>query len=280
MALTAAAFLLAVKSARSTTDRAAALPEVTVSDDGIVRYLHLGTPWVQGAMRIRKPLALELQYIQRMMAWLLFVPVQDWELLPTRRAMQLGLGAAALTKYHHQVLNMRTTAIELNPQVLAVCRHWFKLGPDVPDALQVLIADAGVEIQRPARVGSVDVLHVDLYDHEAAAPVLDSADFYRHCQRALTPTGVMAVNLFGRTHSFAASLDKITAAFGAEHVWTLKPTQEGNTIVIATAPAVPAPSRDVLQERSSHIEQRLKLPAARWVRSMRAVAQAAASADW
>ena len=39
-----------------------------------VRYLHLGTPWVQGAMRIRKSLALELEYIQRMMVWMLLRP--------------------------------------------------------------------------------------------------------------------------------------------------------------------------------------------------------------
>lgn len=32
------------------------LPEVSVSDDGDIRYLHLGTPWVQGSMRIRDPL--------------------------------------------------------------------------------------------------------------------------------------------------------------------------------------------------------------------------------
>jgi spermidine synthase len=32
-------------------------------------------------------------------------------------------------------------------------------------------------------LGTVDALQVDLYDHEAAAPVLDSADFYADCRR-------------------------------------------------------------------------------------------------
>ena len=41
------------------------LPEVTVSDDGEVRHLHLGTPWIQGSMRIKDPFELELEYIQR-----------------------------------------------------------------------------------------------------------------------------------------------------------------------------------------------------------------------
>ena len=32
-----------------------ALPEVNFSDYGDTRYLHLGTPWVQGSMNIEKP---------------------------------------------------------------------------------------------------------------------------------------------------------------------------------------------------------------------------------
>ena len=38
------------------------LPEVSVSDDGEVRHLHLGTPWIQGSMRVDDPFALELEY--------------------------------------------------------------------------------------------------------------------------------------------------------------------------------------------------------------------------
>ena len=68
------------------------LPTVNFSDHGPVRYLHLGTDWVQGAMRIRSPRKLELEYIQRMMAWLLWRPSDS---LSQGHAVQLGLGAAA-----------------------------------------------------------------------------------------------------------------------------------------------------------------------------------------
>jgi len=110
------------------------LPEVSVSDDGDVRHLHLGTPWIQGSMRIREPFEIELEYVQRMMGWLLFMEPAS---VAGRHAMQLGLGAAAITKFCHKKLRMRTTAIELNPQVLAVCRSWFKLPPD-SDTLRVV----------------------------------------------------------------------------------------------------------------------------------------------
>ena len=41
--------------------------------------------------------------------------------------------------------------------------------------------------RRRARRGSVDVLHVDLYDHEAAAPVLDDEAFYARLPRGCWP---------------------------------------------------------------------------------------------
>ena len=44
----------------------------TLSEFDGVRFLHLDSIWVQGAMRIRKPQHLELEYIQRMMVWMLW----------------------------------------------------------------------------------------------------------------------------------------------------------------------------------------------------------------
>ncbi len=84
-----------------------------------MRFLHLGTDWVQGSMLIDEPFAIELDYVQRMMAWLLFV---DPDTVTKRRAMQLGLGSAALTKFCFKVCRMHTTAVEINPQVVAACR--------------------------------------------------------------------------------------------------------------------------------------------------------------
>lgn len=256
-----------------------ALPPVSFSQSGGVRYLHLGTEWVQGSMEVARPFDIELEYVQRMMVWLLFVPLENAPSLSARQAVQLGLGAGALTKFHHKRLRMRTTAVEINPQVLAACRSWFKLPPD--DArLSVVMADAGHEIAQPRWHGQVDALQVDLYDHNAAAPVLDSAEFYRHCRAALSDEGVMTVNLFGRHASYEQSLSRIGAAFGrgdgttegaaAGAVWAMRPTREGNTIVVGLRqPASPA--RDLLAERARIIETRWALPATKWLRLIKPV---------
>ncbi|MDO8459040.1 MAG: spermidine synthase [Burkholderiaceae bacterium] len=237
------------------------LPEVNFCDYGDIRTLHLGTEWVQGSMLIDAPFDIDLEYVQRMMAWLLFVEPTS---VSKRHAMQLGLGAASCTKFCFKKLRMATTAIEINPQVVSACRGWFKLPPD--DArLQVVVADAAEEIKKPQWQGVIDALQVDLYDDEAAAPVLDSADFYADCHRLLTDDGMMTVNLFGRSSSFQSSVEKITAVFGEAAVWAFKPTREGNTIVLAQRTPV-RPKREELQLRADGIQTRWGLPAAKWLR--------------
>ncbi len=244
----------------------------TLSEWGGVRCLHLDSPWVQGTMTIKTPFHIELDYVQRMMAWLLFVPSTS---LKDRCAVQLGLGAAAITKCCYKVLGMQTAAIEINPQVISICRQWFKLPPD-NNRLEVVLADAAQEIKSARWQGRVDALAVDLYDHEAAAPVMDTLDFYQDCRAMLTDDGMMTVNLFGRANSYPKSLATIRTAFGAGCVWAFQPTREGNTVVLAfrTALSEAAVAREVLEQRAQTIESRFELPAKKWLKLLSPVATA------
>jgi spermidine synthase len=236
----------------------------TLSEFDGVRFLHLDSIWVQGAMRIRKPDDIELEYVQRMCAWMLW---RDPATLGEGHAVQLGLGAAALTRFCHGRLKMRTTAVEINPEVIAACRQWFRLPAD--DArLQVVNEDAARWVADAANLQTVDVLNVDLYDHEAASPVLDDEAFYAACRGVLADGGLMTVNLFGRSASFARSALRIARAFGSDQVWSLAPTKEGNTIVVAGR-GVQVPHREVLEQRAANIETRFKLPARKWLRLVR-----------
>ncbi len=241
------------------------LAGATVSEFEGVRYLHLGTDWVQGAMRIDDPQHLELEYIQRMMAWMLWRKPAD---ITGGLAVQLGLGSGAITRFSRKVLRMKTIAVEINDTVILACRMLFRLPAD--DArLQVLCTDAAAWVRDPAHHGIAAVLNVDLYDHEAAAPVLDDESFYAACRDVLVEGGVMTVNLFGRSASFDLSAGRIEAAFGAGSVWMLKATREGNTIVIASR-GVPLPSREELGLRAANIEARWGLTAPKWLRILKA----------
>lgn len=245
--------------------RAPTLAPATVSESDGIRYLHLGTSWVQGAMRIAKPQRLELEYVQRMMGWMLLSPrLHAPEEGAPPHAVQLGLGAASITKFCHRRLRWRCTAVEINASVVSACRLWFRLPPD--DArLAVVEADAGAWVADPGHAGRTDALCVDLYDHEAAAPVLDSEAFYRDCHALLVDGGVMSVNLFGRDVSFGRSAARIAAAFGDARVAMLRPTREGNTIVLAWK-GFDRPSREVLERRADAIVAAWDLPARKWVK--------------
>lgn len=206
------------------------LPHASISEDRDTRYLHLGdTPWIQGAMHRRKPGALVLQYIQRMMAWLLWA---DLEAVHTLPVVQLGLGAAALTRYTSQVLQCPTTAVEINPHVIFACHQWFDL-PHEHEHLLVVQSDALHWLQHHAPVAEAHVIQTDMYDQEAAAPVLDDEELYAHIRTVLRSDGMFVINLFGRDARFEASLARIQRVFGRQAVCWFAPTREGNSIVLA-----------------------------------------------
>ena len=238
--------------------------EATLSEFDGVRFLHLDSIWVQGAMRLKKPEKLELEYVQRMMAWMLW---RDAREMTQGQAVQLGLGAGALTRFCRKQLKMKTTAVEINPSVISANRHWFHL-PDDDERLRVVNEDAGAWVADAANWGNAQVLNIDLYDHEAAAPVLDDEAFYADCHRVLADGGLMTVNLFGRSASFTRSATRIAKVFGSDQVWHLTPTREGNTIVVAGR-GVAVPEREVLEQRAAHIESRHDLPATRWLKLVR-----------
>lgn len=233
---------------------------VTLSEQDGVRFLHFGTEWVQGAMRLRKPDWIELEYAQQMMAWMLF---ND----PPRRIVQLGLGTGALTKFcYRQFPSAQITAVELNPSVIAICESMFKLPPS-DDRLSVIEMDASDYVDDRINHDSIDVLQVDLYDATARGPVLDTPEFYVACAACLAPRGIMTVNLFGDHPSYAKNLKAMRFAF--DEVICLPEVHDGNVVALAfkAAPALDFPA---LYERASGIYEQTRLPAKTWVNGMKA----------
>ena len=64
------------------------MSSIDISEQDGVRYLHFGSEWVQGAMRLRDPYALELQYARDMLCGLLLRSA-PWPC----EALTIGLGA-------------------------------------------------------------------------------------------------------------------------------------------------------------------------------------------
>ncbi|MFC0167914.1 spermidine synthase [Pseudoduganella danionis] len=234
-------------------------PPATITEFQGVRSLHLGTSWVQGAMRIAKPDQIELEYVQMMMMWLLFNP-------QPRQVVQLGLGSAALTKFCYRRLpDTRVTAIELNPNVIAMCEAQFALPPN-DERLQVREMNAMDFVLDTANHGKVDILQVDLYDEEARGPVLDSPEFYQACYDCLSEDGMMTTNVFGDFSNYDKNLQAMEQVFDAV-VW-LPEVHDANIIVIAFKRA-PVLDFSVLYERAGAIKKAYNLPAKSWVNGLK-----------
>ncbi|WP_323121695.1 class I SAM-dependent methyltransferase [Burkholderia alba] len=242
---------------------------VTFSEERGVRYLHFGTEWVQGAMRLSKPHHIELEYAQQMMAWLLFLETP-------RRVVQLGLGTGAITKFAHRFLpRAHVEAVELNPAVIVAARTMFELPPD--DArLTVHEADAWDFVNDPVNRGTIGALQIDLYDATARGPVLDSVAFYRAVRGCLADAGIATINLFGDHPSFVRNMKHLNAAFD-QRVIALPEVHDGNRIALAFS----GPALDIafarLEARAKLIEADLRLPARSWVKALKA--SVAAGAD-
>ena len=233
---------------------------VTLSEQDGVRYLHFGTEWVQGAMRIRKPDWPELEYAQQMMAWMLFIE-------QPRAIAQLGLGTATLTKFcYRQFPQAVVTAIELNPSVITICESMFKLPAD-DERLKVIEMDALDFVNDPDNQEVYDVLQCDLYDATARGPVLDTPEFYQSCNACLSAHGIMTVNLFGDHPSFARNIKAMRFAF--DHVICLPEVHDGNVVAICFKSR---PELDIasLTARAAHIVSATKLPAKSWVKGIQA----------
>ncbi|MFT5645181.1 MAG: spermidine synthase [Janthinobacterium sp.] len=234
-------------------------PPATTTEHRGIRFLHLGTPWVQGAMRLAKPDNIELDYVQMMMMWMLF---KEQPL----HVAQLGLGSAALTKFcYHRFPATRVTAIELNPNVIAICGALFGLPPD-DERLNVIEMNALDFVMHPANRNSIDILQVDLYDQDARGPVLDTPEFYQACADCLTDDGIMMTNVFGDFDNYDKNLQAIEEVFDAV-VWV--PELHDSNIVVIAFKKSPQLDFSVLYERAAAIKSRMNLPAKSWVTGLK-----------
>jgi spermidine synthase len=248
-----------VKIPGTTRFEHAGYPPATTTQHRGILFLHLGTKWVQGAMRLAKPDNIELDYVQMMMMWMLF------EQQP-RHIAQLGLGSAALTKFcYHRFPQARVTAVELNPNVIKICGALFGLPPN-DERLNVIEMNALDFVRDPANRNSIDILQVDLYDQDARGPVLDTLEFYQACLDCLTQDGIMLTNLFGDFENYDKNLQMMELVFDAV-VWV--PEVHDSNIVVIAFKQSPQLDFSVLHERAGGIKTRMNLPAKSWVNGLK-----------
>ncbi len=199
---------------------------IEISESAGVRYLHFGSEWVQGAMRIRRPHALELAYTREMMSGLLLRDTESWP----RSALVIGLGAASLVRFlHRHCPQTAIQVVEIAPAVVAAARQFFRL-PEEDARFAIDIGDGAKYVEESDR--QFDLVLVDGFDRNARAGKLDTAPFYENVRARLSDTGLMSANLFGRSRGFRASVERILTAFDGRAI-AFPSCDSGNVVAFA-----------------------------------------------
>ena len=222
---------------------------IDISEAAGVRYLHFGSDWIQGAMRIRKPNALELAYTREMMAGLLLRDglAEDAGQWP-KKVLIIGLGAASLAKFvYHACPQSRIKVVEIAPSVIAAARQFFKLPNE--DARFSIHVGCGAQYVLE-KDQTYDYILVDGYDRNARAGALDTLPFYQALRSRLSSQGLMAVNLFGRSRGYKASVERILAAFD-DRVLAFPSCDSGNVVAFGAAGEPIERPLSELRERAS-----------------------------
>lgn len=205
---------------------------IDISEEAGIRYLHFGSNWIQGAMRIGRPFALELDYTREMMVPLL-LHGDDWP----RRVLQIGLGAASVTKflYRHRP-RARITVVEIEPRVEAAARQFFKLPVDA-DRIDIRYGDgADFVVDNRHRY---DLILVDGFDAAARTGRLDTVPFYLDCRARLADDGLLCVNLLSRRKDFRQSVTRMEKAFEGRAI-AFPSCDSGNAIALGAIAVAPA----------------------------------------
>lgn len=225
---------------------------IDISEQSGVRYLHFGSTWIQGAMRIARPWNLELEYTREMMASLLLHDDARWP----RKVLLIGLGAASLTKFLYRYRPLaHLTIVEIEPGVVAAARQFFKL-PEDDKRINMVIAD-GVEYVLGTDK-KFDLILVDGFNEHAHPGGLNTLPFYQACRTRLSDDGVLAVNLLGLSRGVLGGFAHIFNAF-EERALMFPSCESGNTIAFAAEGDAIAISFDDLKENALVLKEQTGL---------------------
>lgn len=202
---------------------------IHIHEERGVRYLQFSRHWIQGAMRLSRPDALELDYTREMMMPLLLRARRDWP----RSVLQIGLGAASITRFLQRHLpQAKLDVVEIDPEVVLNAWQFFALGEESA-RLNIEIADGFAWIAATRR--RYDLILVDGFDAMGRAGRLHSLPFYRQCRARLNGGGMLVTNLLSRGRRANPSSTPVRKAFDGRAL--VLPPCDANTVVVAKSGA-------------------------------------------
>ncbi|HEY0906386.1 MAG TPA: fused MFS/spermidine synthase, partial [Methylophilus sp.] len=169
-----------------------------------------------------------------------------------RKLVLVGLGGGSIAKYVWKYCTqIQQTVIELNPQVIQVARSHFHV-PEDDAQLHIIEGDGIAYIQQ--HPGSCDWLMMDAFGSTGLPPDFCTQAFFDDCAEALTPNGLLAINLWGSDKKFDIYMQRMEQSFDGR-VLMMPTGKPGNIIVFGFKPELAIPDLPSLRKRAQEAMQ-------------------------
>jgi spermidine synthase len=123
--------------------------------------------------------------------------------------------------------------VEIDPEVVAVARHHFKL-PDEDERLRIELGDGADFVATGTQ--RFDLILVDGFDENARTGMLDTLPFYLNCKAHLSGSGLLVSNLLSKRKGVKKSMERIEEAFDGRAV-AFPSCDSGNVVAFAATGA-------------------------------------------
>jgi spermidine synthase len=154
-------------------------------------------------MKLDAPDELLLEYTRAMMGFLLFNP-------SPASILMIGLGGGSIPKYCHKHLAASCmTVVEIEQSVIDL-RHEFEVPAD-DERLKVICDDGARFVNQTEQ--RFDVILVDGFNADGQPLALCSPAFYKHCAQALTPDGMLVINMHGQQPGLSLMVRRVSKVF-------------------------------------------------------------------
>jgi spermidine synthase len=193
-----------------------------IVDTDARRCLHFDFDALQSAMLVASPSWLALTYTRQMMSFLVFNASPE-------RVLLLGLGGGSLAKFCYRYLSQATLVnVEIDPRVICL-RDEFQIPPDNAQ-FKVLCEDAARYVEHAPE--SADVILMDAVGRNETNALFKDITFYQALHRALTPDGILVMNMYDGMLDWTERLAQVGEVFRNEYLY-LRAHAEGNLVLLA-----------------------------------------------
>lgn len=232
---------------------------IEVIDHDGIRSLYFGTRACQSSMQLSDPAILTLGYTRSMLAALLFRS-------DPARILLIGLGGGSLARFLLQHLpDAEITCAETRTSVVELARRYFHL-PEDP-RLHIHITD-GASFLDACPEHSFDLILIDAFDSVGVHPSVCMPEFHRASRRALSPGGVVSINLWTTPGSSYETLLKNIASGFVGPILRLPVERRANMIALGLEKPFDKQDFKQLREPAQRLAVRFGLDFPKQLRSL------------